>query len=205
MWKLLKLSFEDMLKLWNQNEQESPSGIEKWITASEIWWEYIQEKVWNSYSFLEGHSCCQHDFQNSWFNNGCLEKLTNSTAYGIWRFNFHSQGLIEELRSKNKKRPISICQYNIFVKGADSEDQYWPFYSLMGKTGRWTNKVAFWLINLAHFKTKPYINKEIWRISATSDKRLDYRKDEDKLRNRKTNHPARGCHVSEFGTSVSSA
>jgi hypothetical protein len=52
-----------------------------------------------------------------------------------------------------KKKPISISEYVMFMKGVDRADQYLGHYSLLRKTVKWTMKVALWLINCALFNS----------------------------------------------------
>jgi hypothetical protein len=48
-----------------------------------------------------------------------------------------------------KRRPICICQCNLFMKGVNRADQYLSYCSLLRKTVKWSKKVALWLINCA--------------------------------------------------------
>jgi hypothetical protein len=41
-----------------------------------------------------------------------------------------------------KKKPITISEYNMFMKGVDRADQYLAYYSLLRKTVKWAKKVA---------------------------------------------------------------
>jgi hypothetical protein len=41
----------------------------------------------------------------------------------------------------------------MFMEGVDRGDQYLACYSLLGKTIKWTKKVAVWLINCAVFNS----------------------------------------------------
>jgi hypothetical protein len=52
-----------------------------------------------------------------------------------------------------RKKPICICQYNLFRKGVDTADQYLSYFSLLRKTVKWPKKVALWLINCALFNS----------------------------------------------------
>jgi hypothetical protein len=52
-----------------------------------------------------------------------------------------------------KKKPITISEDNMFMKGVDRADQYLAYYSLLRKTVKCTKKVVLWLINCALFNS----------------------------------------------------
>jgi hypothetical protein len=41
-----------------------------------------------------------------------------------------------------KRKPISISEYNMFMKGVDIADQYLAYYSLPRKTVKWTKFIV---------------------------------------------------------------
>lgn len=54
-------------------------------------------------------------------------------------------------RKEKTKKPISVIDYNKYMKGVDRADQYLSYYSLLRKTIKWPKKVVLWLINSALF------------------------------------------------------
>jgi hypothetical protein len=52
-----------------------------------------------------------------------------------------------------EKKPISISEYYVYMKGVDRANQYLAYYSLLKKTVKWTKKVALWVINCALFSS----------------------------------------------------
>jgi hypothetical protein len=67
-----------------------------------------------------------------------ISKIDNSTMFDVPRRN-----------EAIKKKPLCICQYNLFMKGVDRADEYLSYYSLLRKTVKWPKKVALWLTNCA--------------------------------------------------------
>ena len=49
------------------------------------------------------------------------------------------------------KKPYVVVQYNKFMKGIDSADQYLSFYSVLKKTVKCSKKVVLYLLNCVHF------------------------------------------------------
>ena len=57
-------------------------------------------------------------------------------------------------RQKNMevKKPYAVVQYNKFIKGIDSADQYLSYYSVLQNTVKWSKKVVLYLLNCVLFK-----------------------------------------------------
>ena len=49
------------------------------------------------------------------------------------------------------KKPYAFVQYNKFMKGVDSADQYLSYYSVLRKTVKWSKKVVLYLLHCALF------------------------------------------------------
>ena len=50
------------------------------------------------------------------------------------------------------KKPYAVVQYNKFIKGVDSADQYLSYYLVLQKTAKWSKKVVLHLLNCMLFK-----------------------------------------------------
>lgn len=50
-------------------------------------------------------------------------------------------------------KPISILDYNKYMKGVDRADQYLSYYSIFRKTKKWTKRVMMFFINCALFNS----------------------------------------------------
>ncbi|XP_066585579.1 piggyBac transposable element-derived protein 4-like [Prorops nasuta] len=51
------------------------------------------------------------------------------------------------------QKPISIIDYNKYMKGVDRADQYLSYYSIFRKTKKWTKRVVMFFINCALFNS----------------------------------------------------
>ncbi|XP_046145451.1 piggyBac transposable element-derived protein 4-like [Osmia bicornis bicornis] len=51
------------------------------------------------------------------------------------------------------QKPISIIDYNKYMKGVDRVDQYLSYYSIFRKTKKWTKRVVMFFINCALFNS----------------------------------------------------
>jgi hypothetical protein len=49
------------------------------------------------------------------------------------------------------EKPYALVQYNKFMKGIDRSEQYLSYYSVLGKTVKWSKKVVLYLLNCALF------------------------------------------------------
>jgi len=49
------------------------------------------------------------------------------------------------------KKHYAVVQYNKFMKGIDTADQYFSYYSVLRKTVKWSKKVVLYLLNCALF------------------------------------------------------
>jgi hypothetical protein len=49
------------------------------------------------------------------------------------------------------KKPYAIVQYNKFMKGLDTADQYLSYFSILRKSVKWSKKVVLYLIKCALF------------------------------------------------------
>jgi len=64
------------------------------------------------------------------------------------------------------KKPYAVVQYNKFMKGIDSADQYLSYHSILRKTVKWSKKVVLYLLNCAFFNAffvyrTPNTNKKV--------------------------------------------
>jgi cytochrome c oxidase subunit IV len=51
------------------------------------------------------------------------------------------------------KKPYAVVQYNKFIKGVESADQYLNYYTVLQKTIKWSKKVVLYLLNCVLFNT----------------------------------------------------
>jgi len=51
------------------------------------------------------------------------------------------------------KKPYAVVQYNKFMKGVHTADQYLSYYSVLKKTVKWSKKVVLYLLNCVLFNT----------------------------------------------------
>ncbi|XP_020298085.1 piggyBac transposable element-derived protein 4-like [Pseudomyrmex gracilis] len=51
------------------------------------------------------------------------------------------------------QKPISVIDYNKYMKGVDRADQYLSYYSIFRKTKKWTKRVVMFFINCALFNS----------------------------------------------------
>jgi acetone carboxylase gamma subunit len=60
---------------------------------------------------------------------------------------------MKERRKTNMeiKKPYAVVQYNKFIKGVNSADQYLSYYSVLQKTVKWSKKVVLYLLNCVLF------------------------------------------------------
>jgi len=49
------------------------------------------------------------------------------------------------------KKPYAVVQYNKFIMGVGSADQYLSYYSVLQKTVKWSKKVVLYLLNCVLF------------------------------------------------------
>jgi len=49
------------------------------------------------------------------------------------------------------KKPYAVVQYNKFIRGVYSADQYLSYYSVLQKTVKWSKKVVLYLLNCVLF------------------------------------------------------
>ena len=70
----------------------------------------------------------------------------------------HDATIVNKGRKERKtnmeiKKPYAVVQYNKFIKGVDSADQYLSYYSVLQKTVKWSKKVVLYLLNCVLFNT----------------------------------------------------
>jgi cytochrome c oxidase subunit IV len=68
----------------------------------------------------------------------------------------HNTTIINKGRKERKtkteiKKSYAVVQYNKFIKGVDSADQYLSYYSALQKTVKWSKKVVLYLLNCVLF------------------------------------------------------
>ena len=58
------------------------------------------------------------------------------------------------------KKPYAVVQYNKFIKGVKSADQYLSYYSVLQKTAKWSKKVVLYLLNCVLFNAF-FVNRTV--------------------------------------------
>lgn len=66
------------------------------------------------------------------------------------------------------QKPISIIDYNNYMKGVDRADQYLFYYSIFKKTKKWTKRVVMFFINCA-------LSNSFKVYTALSGKKITYK------------------------------
>ncbi|GBO06914.1 PiggyBac transposable element-derived protein 4 [Araneus ventricosus] len=98
----------------------------------------------------------QHQFLR---NGNILLQVWNNGKRNVNMIStIHSAQMVE---SRNRSRtshcpiqkPISIIDYNKYLKGVDRADQYLSYYSIFRKTKKWTKRVVMFFINCALFNS----------------------------------------------------
>ncbi|GBN15228.1 PiggyBac transposable element-derived protein 4 [Araneus ventricosus] len=98
----------------------------------------------------------QHQFLR---NGNILLQVWNNGKRNVNMIStIHSAQMVE---SRNRSRtshcpiqkPISIIDYNKYMKGVDRADQYLSYYSIFRKTKKWTKRVVMFFINCALFNS----------------------------------------------------
>jgi hypothetical protein len=64
-----------------------------------------------------------------------------------------NKGMKERKTNVEIKKLYAVVQYNKFIKGIDSTDEYLSYYSALRKTVKWSKKVALYLLNCVLFNT----------------------------------------------------
>jgi len=97
-----------------------------------------------------------------------------------------NKGRKERKTNMEIKKPYAVVQYNNFIKGIDSADQYLSYYLVLQKTVKWSKKVVLYLLNSVLFNaffclqdTKHKQSKK-QKLSARGRKVLDIRSPESK-------------------------
>ena len=62
-----------------------------------------------------------------------------------------NKGCKESKTNMETKKPYAVVQYNKFIKGVDSADQYLSYYSVLQKTVKWSKKEVLYLLNCVLF------------------------------------------------------
>jgi len=78
------------------------------------------------------------------------DKTCANNKYDPRRNNCKKRAERHENEHRNKET-LCCFQYNKFMKGIDSADQYLSFYSVLRKTVKWSKKVVLYLLNCALF------------------------------------------------------
>ena len=53
-----------------------------------------------------------------------------------------NKGRKERKTNMEIKKPYAVVQYNKFIKGVESADQYLSYYSVLQETVKWSKKVV---------------------------------------------------------------
>ncbi|KAL6419812.1 hypothetical protein ACFW04_011177 [Cataglyphis niger] len=103
----------------------------------------------------------QHQFLR---NGQILIQVWNNGKRNVSMISTIHSAQMAESRNRSRtsdcliQKPISIIDYNKYMKGVDRADQYLSYYSIFRKTKKWTKRIVMFYLNCALFNSfKVYV------------------------------------------------